>query len=75
MLTDESRTTTRLLPHTAAGRTVCVSRFAPEVLPDTGRVVLDTAREPYDTDRVRLSLTPAEARWPAGNDTAKATAS
>ncbi|MQS17156.1 OsmC family protein [Streptomyces kaniharaensis] len=52
--------------HTACGRTIAVSRFAPEVLPDVGRVVLDTACEPYDTDEVWASLTPAEARQLAG---------
>lgn len=66
MFTDESRTATQQLLHTAAGRTVAVSRFAQEVLPDTGRVVLDTACEPYDTDQVWIPLTPGEARRLAG---------
>ncbi|MEU1283467.1 OsmC family protein [Kitasatospora sp. NPDC005856] len=66
MLTDESRTATQQLLHTAAGRTVSVSRFAPEVLPDTGRVVLDTACEPYDTDQAWTALTADEARRLAG---------
>ncbi|WBP84902.1 OsmC family protein [Kitasatospora cathayae] len=66
MLTDEPRTTTQQLMHTACGRTLAVSRFTPEVLPDSGRVVLDTLCEPYDTDQVWVSLTPAEARQLAG---------
>ncbi|MFD8703406.1 OsmC family protein [Kitasatospora sp. NPDC059648] len=66
MLTDEPRTTTQQLMRTASGRTLAVSRFTPEVLPDTGRIVLDTLCEPYDTDQVWVSLTPAEARQLAG---------
>ncbi|MFH9347958.1 OsmC family protein [Kitasatospora sp. NPDC017646] len=66
MLTDEPRTTTQQLMHTACGRTLAVSRFPPEVLPDSGRVVLDTLCEPYDTGQVWISLTPAEARHLAG---------
>ncbi|MGW2248728.1 OsmC family protein [Kitasatospora sp. NPDC001660] len=66
MLTDDTRTTTQQLLHTAGGRTIAVSRFAPEALPDTGRVILDTDCEPYDTDEVWASLTPAEARRLAG---------
>ncbi|MFD5465662.1 OsmC family protein [Kitasatospora sp. NPDC127059] len=66
MLTDDSRTITQQLMHTVSGRTIGVSRYTPEVLPDTGRVVLDTACEPYDTDQVWASLTPAEARRLAG---------
>ncbi|MFE5586042.1 OsmC family protein [Kitasatospora sp. NPDC056531] len=65
-MTDDTRTTTQQLMHTAGGRTIAVSRFAPAVLPDTGRVILDTACEPYDTDEVWASLTPAEARQLAG---------
>ncbi|WP_331744015.1 OsmC family protein [Kitasatospora sp. NBC_01300] len=66
MLTDDFRTATQQLMYTASGRTVAVSRFTPEVLPDTGRVVLDTVRKPYDTGEVWISLTPAEARELAG---------
>ncbi|MET8629166.1 OsmC family protein [Kitasatospora sp. NPDC004669] len=66
MLTDDSRTTTQQLMHTAAGRTLAVSRYAPEVLPDSGRIVLDTALEPYDANQVWISLAPAEARLLAG---------
>ncbi|MEU8511093.1 OsmC family protein [Kitasatospora sp. NPDC048722] len=66
MLTDDTRTTTQQLMRTACGRTIAVSRFAPEVLPGTGRVILDTPCEPYDTDEVWASLTPAEARQLAG---------
>ncbi|MEV7358848.1 CBS domain-containing protein [Kitasatospora sp. NPDC091276] len=66
MLTDDARTATQQLMHTTSGRTVAVSRFIPEVLPDTGRVVLDTVRKPYDTGEVWISLTPAEARELAG---------
>ncbi|MBO1414084.1 OsmC family protein [Streptomyces sp. FH025] len=51
---------------TACGRTIAVSRFTPAVLPETGRVVLDTNREPYDTQQVWIPLTPAEARRLAG---------
>ncbi|MFI8454625.1 OsmC family protein [Kitasatospora sp. NPDC085464] len=66
MLTHESRTATQQLLHTATGRTVSVSRHTPAAPPDTGHVVLDTAREPHDADRLRISLTPAEARHLAG---------
>ncbi|MFJ9846662.1 OsmC family protein [Kitasatospora sp. NPDC101155] len=66
MLTDDSRTTTQQLMRTASGRTLAVSRYAPAVLPDTGRIVLDAAREPYEADQVWLSLTAAEARQLAG---------
>ncbi|MFE5587585.1 OsmC family protein [Kitasatospora sp. NPDC056531] len=66
MLTDDSRTTTQQLMHTACGRTLAVSRFTPAVLPDTGRIVLDTRCEPYDTTQVWISLTTAEARQLAG---------
>ncbi|MFH8384662.1 hypothetical protein ACH4E7_27600 [Kitasatospora sp. NPDC018058] len=66
MLTDDSRTTTQQLMPTASGRTLAVSRYAPEVLPDAGRIVLDTALEPYDANQVWISLTPAEARLLAG---------
>nr|WP_188309015.1 OsmC family protein [Streptomyces sp. CBMA123] len=52
--------------HTAAGRTVAVSRYTPEVLPDSGRIVLDTPLEPYDVHQVWISLTAAEARQLAG---------
>ncbi|MFF2744005.1 hypothetical protein ACFVVA_00525 [Kitasatospora sp. NPDC058048] len=48
MPTDHSRTTAQQLMHTASGHTVAVSRFTPGVLPDTGRVALDTACEPQD---------------------------
>ncbi|MEE1786693.1 DUF1876 family protein [Streptomyces sp. SP17BM10] len=49
MLTDDTRATGRQLMHTARGRTIAVSRFSPQVLPDTGRVILGTACEPHDT--------------------------
>ncbi|MEU9047805.1 MULTISPECIES: OsmC family protein [unclassified Kitasatospora] len=53
--------------HTRCGRTIAVSRFAPGVLPpELGRVVLDTACEPYDRTEVWASLTPGEARQLAG---------
>ncbi|MFD7825988.1 hypothetical protein [Kitasatospora sp. NPDC059803] len=45
MLTDDSRTATQQLMRTTSGRTIAVSRFTPEVLPDTGRIVL-TVRAP-----------------------------
>lgn len=52
---------------TRAGRTIAVSRFASGVLPlGLGRVVLDTACEPYDRTEVWASLTPGEARRLAG---------
>ncbi|MDH6574691.1 OsmC family protein [Kitasatospora sp. MAP5-34] len=55
------------LIHTACGRTIAVSRFAPGSLPiEMGRVVLDTACEPYDRSEVWASLTPGEARNLAG---------
>ncbi|MGW7445701.1 OsmC family protein [Kitasatospora sp. NPDC054795] len=66
MPTHDSHTATQQLMHTATGRTIAVSRYFPEVLPDTGRVVLDTACEPYDTDDVWALLTPTEARQLAG---------
>ncbi|MEU9047781.1 MULTISPECIES: OsmC family protein [unclassified Kitasatospora] len=51
------------LVHTACGRTIAVSRFAPgELPPGMGRVVLDTPCEPYDQSEVWASLTPGEAR-------------
>ncbi|WP_240134638.1 OsmC family protein [Streptomyces sp. MUM 178J] len=53
--------------HTRCGRTISVSRFGHEPLPPgMGRVVLDTAWEPYDHGEVWASLTPEEARRIAG---------
>ncbi|MEV7782458.1 hypothetical protein [Kitasatospora sp. NPDC088351] len=50
------------LMHTRSGRTIAISRYAPEVLPlDQGRIVLETACEPYDRDAVWILLTPGEA--------------
>ncbi len=66
MLTDDSRTTTQLLLHTATGRTIAVSHYTPAVLSDTGRIILDTTLEPYDPDQVWISLTRGEARQLAG---------
>ncbi|MFI9366569.1 OsmC family protein [Kitasatospora sp. NPDC053057] len=55
------------LIHTRCGRTIAVSRLAPGVLPvGMGRVVLDTACQPYDHSEVWASLTPREARDLAG---------
>jgi len=55
------------LLQTRCGRTIAVSRLAPGVLPvGMGRVVLDTACEPYDRSEVWASLTPTEARELAG---------
>lgn len=55
------------LMRTRCGRTIAVSRFGPGVLPpEMGCVVLDTACEPYDQTEVWASLTPLEARPPAG---------
>ncbi|WP_308119083.1 OsmC family protein [Streptomyces sp. JJ38] len=48
---------------TRCGRDVNVTRFTLPGLPaGMGRVVLDTAREPYDDSEVWASLTPREAR-------------
>ncbi|MGW7447085.1 hypothetical protein [Kitasatospora sp. NPDC054795] len=63
MLTDDSRTTTQQLMHTASGLTLAMSRFTPEVLPDTDRVGLDTACEPQDRP-ARIASTSIEVTVP-----------
>ncbi|MGW5004535.1 OsmC family protein [Streptomyces parvulus] len=53
--------------HTRCGRTINVTRFAPEELPARmGRVVLDTSFSTHDEDELWASLTVEEARRLAG---------
>ncbi|MFG3158979.1 OsmC family protein [Streptomyces sp. NPDC048232] len=53
--------------HTRCGRTINVTRFAPEKLPARmGRVVLDTSFSAHDEDELWASLTAEEARRLAG---------
>ncbi|WP_329469705.1 OsmC family protein [Streptomyces sp. NBC_01723] len=53
--------------HTRCGRTINVTRFAPEGLPGRmGRVVLDTSFSTHDEDELWASLTAEEARRLAG---------
>ncbi|MEW2446892.1 OsmC family protein [Streptomyces parvulus] len=53
--------------HTRCGRTINVTRFAPEGLPvRMGRVVLDTSFSTHDEDELWASLTAEEARRLAG---------
>ncbi|MFG2546351.1 OsmC family protein [Streptomyces sp. NPDC048594] len=53
--------------HTRCGRTINVTRFAPEELPARmGRVVLDTSFSAHDEDELWASLTAEEARRLAG---------
>ncbi|MGC9407868.1 OsmC family protein [Streptomyces sp. DZ1-3] len=53
--------------HTRCGRTINVTRFAPEELPARmGRVVLDTSFSTHDEDELWASLTAEEARRLAG---------
>lgn len=53
--------------HTSCGRTVNITRFAPDGLPASmGRVVLDTSCAPHDEGELWASLTPEEARRLAG---------
>ncbi|CAL9279961.1 OsmC family protein OS=Streptomyces rochei OX=1928 GN=G3I25_13410 PE=4 SV=1 [Streptomyces rochei] len=53
--------------HTRCGRTINVTRFAPQGLPaQMGRVVLDTSFSSHDAEELWASLTTEEARRLAG---------